>query len=56
MVKAYKEKEATGEKDSGQNILTYLDAILKIRAYDLLWLEMCIEKVDLMAAIAEHGD
>ena len=55
LLQAYKEREAaTGEKpadEASQNMINYLDAILKTRAYDLLWLEHRIEKVDIIAAI-----
>ena len=56
LVKAYKEKEVVGEKpdEASQNMMNYLDAILKQRAYDLLWLEQRIEKVDIIAAIVKY--
>lgn len=38
------------------NMLKYLDAILKTRAYDLLWLEQRIEKVDIIAAIVKYQE
>ena len=58
LIKAYKEKEVVGEKtdEASQNMLSYLDAILKTRAYDLLWLEQRVEKVDMIAAIVKHSE
>ena len=58
LTKKYKEKEVIGEKpdEANQNMFNYLDAILKTRAYDLLWLEHRIEKVDIIAAIVKHQD
>jgi len=43
-------------KKEGEGSLPYLDAILKIRAYDLLALEMEIEKSDLMHAVFKYSD
>ena len=58
MIAAHKEKKAVGEKttETSENIMAYLDAILKARAYDLLYLEKNVEKTDLMASIMEHGN
>lgn len=36
--------------------MTYLDSILKARAYDLLALESGTEKADLNVALMEHGN
>ena len=58
LIKAYKEKEIVGEKpdEASQNMLSYLDAILKTRAYDLLWHEQKVEKFDVIAAIVKYAD
>lgn len=41
MVAAHNQKKAVGDKinQSSETMMSYLDAIFKIRAYDLLWLE-----------------
>ena len=58
LIKAYKEKEIVGEKtdEASQNMINYLDAILKTRAYDLLWHDQKVEKIDVIAAIVKHAD
>lgn len=58
MVTAHKQKTAVGEKvgESGESVMTYFDAILKVRAYDLLALELGIEKATLNVALIEHGN
>jgi len=56
LLKAYKEKKATGENTGDSSTDLYLENILKTRAYDLLWLEMQVDKTGLLAAIMKHGD
>ena len=41
---------------SSENTELYLENILKTRVYDLLWLELQVDKASLIASITKHGD
>ena len=56
LLKAKKEKQSVGETSESNSTELYLENILKTRAYDLLWLEMQIDKPCLNAAILTHAN
>ena len=56
LIATYKEKEDNGSKvdDKTNELLLYLDQILKTRAYDLLFFEKGVEKNELVQAVRKY--
>ena len=56
LIATYKEKEDNGSKvdDKTNELLLYLDQILKTRAYDLLFFEKGVEKHEIVQAVRKY--